>query len=668
MSSSPHPIWQPDPDALPATRLHAFTERVETSTGQRFPSYPDLWRWSVDHPKDFWSAVVDHFDILVDGIPADVLPDPVMPGARWFPGARVNYAENMLRHRGEGTAVVAVDEGGTTTAVSWEQLRGMVGAVQRWLREQGVGPGDRVVGYLPNSPAALVGMLATTGLGAIWSACGQDYGSDGATARLGQLDPVVLIAADGYRWNGRTHDRRDQTTALAASMPRLRAVLHVPRVHSGGLPDQPVPVGLWDEVISTPAEPVFERVEFNEPLWVLFSSGTTGVPKGIMHSHGGVTLDHARLLGLHNDLGPGDRFFWFTTTNWMMWNLVASGLLTGATVVLYDGAPGHPTPSRLWEIAAEHRVTVLGVSPGYLAASETAGVRPDVDVDLSALRSIGSTGAPLPAHAYRWVHDNVGPHIQLTSTTGGTDVVSGFAGSAPTTPVWPGEISAPLLGVDLQAWNRLGENVVDEVGELVIASPMPSMPVAFWNDPDGRRYRNAYFDTYPGVWRHGDWITITGRGSVVVSGRSDATLNRQGVRLGSADIYAVVDPFPEIGESLVIGAELDDGRYWMPLFVVVAEGYVLDDALRGRIVEALRTNASPRHVPDAIIAVPAIPHTRTGKKLEIPVKRIIQGAAMSEVVGADTVDDPAALQHFERFAPSPKPGEGCSSPGFATLP
>ncbi len=411
----------------------------------------------------------------------------------------------------------------------------------------------------------------------------------------------------------------------------------------------------WAEAVATPAPPAFERVDFDAPLWVLFSSGTTGAPKGIVHGHGGVLLEHLKLMGLHNDLRPGERFFWYTTTNWMMWNLVVSGLLVDATVVLYDGSPVFPGPDRLWRLAEEHRVSVLGVSPGYLLACAKAGVEPSA-LDLGALRVVGSTGAPLPVSCYSWVSEHVGPSVQLVSTSGGTDVVSGFAGSAPTTPVWPGEISAPMLGVALEAWDADGKPVVDEVGELVVTRPMPSMPVAFWDDPDGTRYREAYFATYPGVWRHGDWMTVTGRGGVVISGRSDSTLNRHGVRLGSADVYAVVEKLPGIREALVIGAELADGGYWMPLFVVLEDGVVLDGPLRDRITAAIRAEASPRHVPDDVIAVPGIPHTRTGKKLEVPVKRLLQGVPVERALDRGAVDDPALLDFYARLARNPASG------------
>ena len=580
-----------------------------------------------------------------------------MPGARWFPGTRLNYAEHALRRRpGDGpgdddiVAVTAVSEDGTTSQTTWAQLRAQVAALAQWLRDAGVRRGDRVVGYLPDTTPSLVAFLATASIGAIWSACAQDYGADGAAARFAQLEPVILFAADGYSWNGKVHDRRGEVAALQRALPTLRATVHLANV---GLPLAAEPGGndvTWEAAIAQPAELRFDRVDFDAPLWVLFSSGTTGLPKGIVHGHGGVLLEHYKLLGLHLDVGPDSPAFWYTTTNWIMWNIVASGLLLGAPIVLYDGSPGYPDAGRLWQIAADHRVAMLGVSPGYLLACAKAGLSPGRDLDLGRLRTLGSTGSPLTAPSYYWVRDAVGPRVQVASGSGGTDVASGFAGSAPTTDVWPGEISAPNLGVALEAWGDAGRPVIGQVGELVVTKPMPSMPLYFWNDPDGARYAGAYFSTFPGVWRHGDWMEVTERGSVIVSGRSDSTLNRNGVRLGSADIYAVVDKIPELAESLVIGAELGDGAYWLVLFVVLADGAELTAELKQSIRTAIAAHASPRHIPDDVIAVTAIPHTRTGKKLEVPVKRIIQGRPLSAVVAADAVDDYDALAQFTAYA------------------
>lgn len=644
----PHsePSWLPDPRAVAKSHITDFSQYVSARGGYNFSSYNDLWSWSIDRQDEFWSAVWDFFDITSDTAYTDVLIDSSMPGARWFPGTRLNYAEHSLRSgEADDFAVITISEDGTTAYLTWGELRRSVGALAHWLRNQGVGIGDRVVGYLPNTSHAVVAFLATASLGAIWSACGQDYSASGAAARLAQLAPAVLFAGDGYQWNGRPCDRRSEVAELQSNLPTLRATVLIPNLDLSGDVLDAVP---WEEACGVDAELVFTRVDFDTPLWVLFSSGTTGLPKGIVHGHGGILVDHYRLHGLHNDLHNGDRFFWYTTTNWMMWNVTASALLLGASIIVYDGSPTFPNARRLWEIAADHNVDVLGVSPGHLTASAKSGVEPLRDLDLSRLRTVASTGAPLPAQCYDWVRDHVGARIQLASTTGGTDIASGFAGSAPNTPVWAGQLSAPMLGVALDSWDENGNSVVDEVGELVVTKPLPSMPLRFWNDPDGSRYHDAYFDMYPGVWRHGDWITISSVGSVSISGRSDSTLNRFGVRLGSADIYDVVEAMPEIREALVVGAELPDHHYWMPLFVVMEPGIELDDALKVRISSAIRTQASPRHVPDEIIAVPAVPHTRTGKKLEVPIKRILQGTPIDRVVNLDTIDNPAALDYFSQ--------------------
>jgi acetoacetyl-CoA synthetase len=649
MSPAVEPVWTPDPAVLASSTIASFGHFLDREQGVAAGDYERMWTWSVGHPEDFWSAVWRFFDVAAAAGPRQVRsPDP-MPATRWFSGARLNYAENALRGGADqDTAIIAIGEDGSVTALTWQDLRAQVASFAAWLRELGVRPGDRVIGYLPNGAHAAVAFLASASIGAVWSACGQDYGSEGAAARLGQLEPAVLVTADGYRWNGTAHDRRDQGMALRGALPSLRATVWVP--HLGLELPRGARMWTWAEATARPAGLRFEQLAFDAPLWVLFSSGTTGVPKGIVHGHGGIVLEHLKLLALHMDLRPGDRFIWYTTTNWMMWNLVVSGLLTGATIVAYDGSPTYPGPGRIFEIAAAHRVSLLGVSPGYLRACAAARLEPGRDLDLAALRVLGSTGSPLPAQSYFWVRDHVGPAVQLASGSGGTDVATGFAGSAPTTPVWPGEISAPNLGVALDAWDADGRPVAGRVGELVVTAPMPSMPLYFWNDPDGKRYHDAYFATYPGVWRHGDWITRTPRGSIVFSGRSDSTLNRRGVRLGSADIYEVVEKLPGIREALVIGAELPDGGYWMPLFVALSPGTVLDDALREQISTAIATQASPRHVPDEIIEVAVVPHTRTGKKLEVPVKRIIQGAGLEEVASPDAVDDFAALSLFTRYA------------------
>jgi acetoacetyl-CoA synthetase len=649
----PGPAWTPDPAWAAAAAITRFAAAAGRRAGLDLGAYGDLLAWSVRDLGAFWGSVADFFDLGLGT--GRVLAGERMPGASWFPGARVNYAAQALRHGLDpalagSAAVTAVDESGETTTLTWAQLRAAVGAFAGTLRGLGVKPGDRVVGYLPNVAETVIAFLASASIGAVWSACAQDYAAAGAAARFAQLAPVVLVAADGYRWNGRAVDRRAEVTELRRLLPSLRATVHVRHLGLDTPADgSPGTTLSWEHAVSGTSGPQTEPTAFDAPLWVLFSSGTTGRPKGIVHGHGGIVVEHCKLLGLHLDLGPGRPLFWYTSTNWMMWNVVVSGLLVGAPVVLYDGSPTHPDPLRLWRVAADHQVSVLGVSPGYLTASGKAGVRPAAELDLSRLRTLGVTGAPLTAAPYSWVRDNVGPHVQTGSTSGGTDVATGFAGSSPVTPVWAGEISAPLLGVALESWDERGRPRTGQVGELVVTRPMPSMPLGFWDDPDGRRYRDAYFATWPGIWRHGDWVEITGHGSVIVSGRSDATLNRHGVRLGSADIYTAIEALPEIQDSLVIGAELGDGDYWLVLFVVLTEGSELTGELAAAVTARIRAQTSPRHVPDDIIAVPGLPHTRTGKRLEVPVKRLIQGHPLAAVASPDAVDDFAALAQFTAY-------------------
>ncbi|MFG1789868.1 acetoacetate--CoA ligase [Nocardia sp. NPDC049149] len=647
------PQWVPTEADIAQARITDFATFVEARTGVAAPDYRTLWQWSVDDLAGFWRAVWDYFEL--GEVAGEVISSMEMPGAQWFPGTRLNYVDQVVRQfRTDRPAILALAEDAPIREVSWAELIDDTAALARTLRALGVRPGDRVAGYLPNIPEAVVAFLATASIGAVWSACGQDYSPKAALDRLGQLEPTVLITADGYRFGGKAHDKRADIAALQAGFAGLSGTIVVSQLGLEVTDATP-----WRDAIATdeaaPAVITTEPVDFDHPLWIVFSSGTTGLPKGIVHGHGGVLLEHLKAVALQSDIGADDTFFWYTSPSWMMWNFQIAGLLVGATIVCYDGSPTYPAPDALWRIAAETKTTVLGTSPGYVLACIKAGAVPRTEHDLAALRTVGITGASLPTSSAVWLGENTGEHVQVNSISGGTDVVSAFIGGAPTVPAWPGELSVRFLGAALDAFDTAGQPVRDEVGELVITKPMPSMPVRFWNDPDGKRYHDAYFDMYAGIWRHGDWITITERDTVVVHGRSDSTLNRHGIRMGSADIYQSVERLPEIAEALVIGAEQPDGGYWMPLFIVLAPGAELTDDLKTRINTTIRTEVSPRHVPDEILVAPGIPHTRTGKKLEVPIKKLFQGADPARVVERSAVDNPDLLDWYATIRPATAP-------------
>jgi acetoacetyl-CoA synthetase len=600
----------------------------------------------VGELEDLWAAVWQFFAVPASAPYTAVLEDRGMPGARWFAGARLNYAAVVLdRAPANRPAIIAVGEDLTSREITRTELRGGVGALAAALRRLGVGPGDRVAGYLPNIPEAVVALLATASIGAVWTSCSPEFGLRSVVDRLAQVEPVVLIAVDGYRWAGKEHDRREVVAQLRGELPTVRAVIVVQSLDPNGELPATSDVLRYAEVVAEAREPVFAQVEFGWPLWVLFSSGTTGLPKGIVHSHGGIVVEHLKALGLCLDLRAEDTFLFPSSTSWMAWNFLIGGLLHGCTIVLYDGSPTHPSVDALWRLAARTGATVLGMGSAYVTGCARAGVTLPVDGALR-VRTVVPTGAPLPIGGWHWLGEQLAGHVRIDSICGGTDVCTAFFGGSPLLPVWEGEISARWLGVAAAAYDGEGHPVLDEVGEFVVTEPMPSMPIGLWNDPDGARYRSSYFETYDGIWRQGDWITVSSRGSVVVSGRSDATLNRGGVRLGSAEIYGVVESLPEVSDSLVVGVELPEGGYVMPLFIVPTTGVELDDVMRDRIAVALRSQLSPRHVPDEIVAAPAIPRTLTGKKLEIPVKRLLQGAPVDRVVSADAVDRPDVLPWF----------------------
>ncbi|HEY6531925.1 MAG TPA: acetoacetate--CoA ligase [Acidimicrobiales bacterium] len=632
-------LWEPAPDVRETTVVGRYLHWLERERGLSFDTYEALWQWSVDDLEGFWSSIWSFFEVAPGTTPGPVLGSAEMPGAEWFPDARLNYAAHALATTGDGIAVVARSGNQPDRELTWDDLRELVARCRAGLARLGVGRGDRVAAYLPNGPEALVAFLATASLGAVWASCPPEFGVQSVLDRFGQLDPTVLLVVRGYRYGAKDVDRTAEVDAIVAGLPSVTAVVDVDTA--------------WDDLLAERGELAFELVPFDHPLYVLFSSGTTGPPKAIVHGHGGILLEHLKALGLHHDLGSGERFFWFSTTGWMMWNLLVSGLCVGATIVLFDGDPAWPDLGTLWRLAGEAGVTVFGVSAPFLLACRNAGIEPRAVAQLDAVRSVGSTGAPLPVEGFEWVDEQL-PDVWLTSVSGGTDVCTAFVGGSPLLPVVAGEISCRYLGARVEAFDDTGRPIIGEQGELVVTRPLPSMPVGFWGDDDGSRYRAAYFEKYPGVWDHGDWITITDRGSCIITGRSDATLNRGGVRLGTSEFYTVVEGLPGVHDSLVVHLEDETGGPGqLLLFVTLAAGHELDDALTGRIASELRGRLSPRHVPDRVVAVPAIPRTHSGKKLEVPVKRILRGADPDRVVSRGSLADPSAIDAFAAFADQP---------------
>jgi acetoacetyl-CoA synthetase len=645
-------LWEPRSARWADTNMSRFVAWLAAKRGVTVGSPAELHRWSVDHVEDFWAAWWEHAGI--DATPySSVLSTRQMPGARWFDGAELNYAQHALRRAAaapaDRPAVIGRSQTCGPTQLTWSELVDQVGRAAAGLRRLGVQRGDRVAAYLPNVPETIVAFLATASLGAIWSSCAPEFGVAAVVDRFTQIEPTVLLAIDGYRYGDKSVDRTAEVATIRGSLPSLSACVHVPYLDPGS--DGPDGAVAWTDLLAEPADVVFEPVPFDHPLYILYSSGTTGLPKPIVHGHGGIAVEHLKVLSLHCDLGPGDRFAWFTTTGWMMWNLLVSGLLCGSTVVTFDGDPGWPSLETLWSFAAETELTAFGASAPFLHACRRDGVTPRRSFDLDRLRVVGSTGAPLSPEGFRWVYDEVGSDVLLSSISGGTDICSAFVGGSPDVPVWEGEIPCRYLGVAAEAVDDTGSPVVGQVGELVVTAPMPSMPVGFWGDEDGSRYRAAYFAERPGVWSHGDWIQFTERGSCVISGRSDATLNRGGVRIGTAEIYRLVETLPEVLDSLVVHLDdphdpTDPGR--LVLFVVPAPGVASDggrlaDDVVATIRTTIRAELSPRHVPDAVVAVPAIPTTLSGKKLELPVKKLLVDPTATGVVNRSVLRDPTAV-------------------------
>ena len=649
--SEGQPLWEPSAEMKQQANVTHYIQWLKDTRQLHFATREDLWKWSVTNIEDFWASLWEYFHIQSSQPYTTVLAERKMPGAQWFPGAELNYAEHVFRNATpDRPALLFRSERHELVTISWDELRQKVSAIAQALRTMGVQRGDRVVAYMPNIPETVIAFLACASLGATWSSCSPDFGMQSVIDRFQQIEPTVLFAIDGYQYNGRIFDRLPIIAELQKALPTLKKTVLVPYISSLTESAHPDMV-LWPSLLAKQPTPLtFEQVPFDHPLWVLYSSGTTGLPKAIVQGQGGILLEHMKQLHMDADLKPRDRFFWFSTTGWMMWNLLIGGLLIGTTVLLYDGSPAYPDMGTLWRFAQDSNATLFGTSAGYIASCIKAEIEPGKTYDLSKLRTIGSTGSPLSPEGFLWIYEHVKRDVWLASISGGTDICSAFVGGSILLPVHTGELQCRLLGVSVEAFDEQGKSLTDEVGELVITQPMPSMPLYFWNDPDGLRYAESYFSMYPGVWRHGDWIKITPRGSAIIYGRSDSTINRMGIRMGSSEIYRVVEGMPEILDSLVIGVEQPGGRYYMPLFVVVREGIELDDALKAKIKSTLRTHISPHHVPDEIIQVSDIPRTLSGKKLEVPIKKLFMGVPLEKAISMDALSNPQALEFYNELA------------------
>lgn len=634
--------WTPSPEWIKQSNLTHYLQWLEKNDG--IPAdYTAAWQWSTTRPAEFWVSLLRYFEL--DWTYQEVMQGE-MPRTRWFEGATLNYAEEVFRRADERfPAILFQSEHLSLQEITWAELRTQVAALRTHLQARGVQAGDRVVGYLPNIPQATVALLATLSLGAVWSCCSPDFGASSVLERFVQIEPKVLIAVNGYYYGGKKFERRAELENLQQQLPSLVDTIVIPYLENL---DTHLPQGSqWSAIMQNQgAELAFTKVPFAHPIWILYSSGTTGLPKAITHSHGGMLLEHLKYLHFHNDVQPGERFFWYSTTGWMMWNFVQAALLAKATIVLYDGSPGYPDLNVLWKMAADLRIHHFGTSAAYILSCIKAEVHP-ATFGLESLRSIGVTGSPLPPEGFSWVYEQVKSDLWLCSISGGTDVCTAFVGGNPLWPVYEGEIQCRTLGCAMESWDEAGHSLLDEVGEMVITQPMPCMPVMFWNDADYSRYTASYFDTYPGVWRHGDWLQITPHQSLIILGRSDATLNRQGIRIGTSEIYRSVEKLPEIKDSLIVNLEQESGDSIMPLFVVLAEGAVLDEALKKKIAQTLRSDFSPRHVPDQVVAVPEIPYTLSGKKMELPVKKILLGKSIEQSVNRDAMRNPGALEVFK---------------------